>query len=110
MLSSAPLVVLHDRFDVAFLFPFSTQNLDEYEGVGKGYYARHSIEVLLTASSKKVEAQVYVLTQPSADLRRAPFLEEYTLDFHQKFYNPIRHIRVKQQLYLSEQHTASAKS
>jgi hypothetical protein len=75
--------------------------LDEYEGVSKGYYARQTVRVK-RSNGRCEEAQVYVLLQASAELRRAPFLEEYTLDFHRREYNPIRHIRVKQELYLAE--------
>jgi gamma-glutamylcyclotransferase (GGCT)/AIG2-like uncharacterized protein YtfP len=99
------------------------QGLDEYEGVGKGHYARRLIEVDDEsksshdndnddddndgADSPRVRAYVY---EPSAAfgaklgaaLGGLKSIEEYTLDTHKQLYRPIAHIEVKQALYLSE--------
>jgi gamma-glutamylcyclotransferase (GGCT)/AIG2-like uncharacterized protein YtfP len=73
--------------------------LDEYEGVNKGYYERKLIDVLV--DSKIVCVYAYFKSNVSSlDLKLSDFLDEYSLDSHLKFYSPIKHIQVKQQLYL----------
>jgi len=78
------------------------QNLDEYEGIGKGYYSRRTIPVASKNGNAKMEADAYFKTESSPELRESPYLEEYSLDFHKKNYNAIMHIMVKQQLYLGD--------
>lgn len=81
------------------------KNLDEYEGIGKGYYTRRTITVTSSTgggTKKPIEAEVYFKTESSEDLRNSPYLEEYTLDFHRQNYKAIMHIMVKQQLYLGD--------
>ena len=74
------------------------KGLDEYEGIGKGYYSREKILVKLKDESKK-EAFLYVLCDPNFELSSDLFIEEYTLDMHEKMYNAINHIQVKQLNY-----------
>eukprot|EP00026_Physarum_polycephalum_P005786 Phypoly_transcript_05824.p1 GENE.Phypoly_transcript_05824~~Phypoly_transcript_05824.p1 ORF type:complete len:588 (+),score=94.49 Phypoly_transcript_05824:110-1765(+) len=80
----------------------SLQNLDEYEGIGKGYYSRRTIPVTSKNGKQKLHADVYFKTESSPELRASPFLPEYSLDFHLKNYNAIMHIMVKQQLYMGD--------
>jgi gamma-glutamylaminecyclotransferase len=75
--------------------------LDEYEGCGKGYYERRVLPVV-DAEGRRVEAHAFVKCASSADLRARPFLSEYSLDFHRQHYRAIRHIGVKQDLYMHE--------
>ena len=92
------------------------QRIDEYEGITKGYYTRRMIEVcpldtstcstpsgsaaLKTGPKLTRVAYAYFKTDPTEQLRRGPFLKEYSLEFHKKMYKPIEHIRVKQNMYL----------
>lgn len=77
---------------------YCLQGLDDYEGLQKGYYERITIPVTtsLQAEQGVVEANVYVLTKSSEDLRGKSYLEEYTLTIHEEQYKPIKHIQVKQ--------------
>jgi len=81
------------------------QGLDEFEGIGKGYYSRRPITVECKDEKKKaprtMQVQAYFLDISSATLRSSTFLREYPLKMHQSLYNPIRHILVKQNRYLS---------
>ena len=102
--------------------PECLQNLDEYEGVGKGYYKRERIDLQLSRG-EGCSAFVYCLDTLPKDLRKtasstvtktAPDqspnsrepLVEYTLEVHQALYNPVQHILVKQLGYID--HNASA--
>ena len=96
--------------------------LDEYEGLGKGYYERRAITVVrgmaagavatttagdLSSSSNGgndvgEQAFVYLRCKSSPALRQRPFLHEYDKETHLVHYNAIRHILVKQQVYLGE--------
>jgi len=89
------------------------QGLDEYEGVTKGYYDRRTIQVsLLTPGSSCpssssaphdfVLADAYFKTCSPDSLKSEKFLDEYSLEFHQKHYRAIRHIQVKQEMYLKQ--------
>jgi len=80
----------------------SLQNLDEYEGIGKGYYCRRSIPVKSRNGNERLQASAYFKTESTPELRNAPYLEEYSHDFHMKNYNAIMHIMVKQQLYMGD--------
>jgi hypothetical protein len=81
------------------------QGLDEYEGVDKGYYIRTSIPVhcnsLFSGFGFKQEytANVYVLNNPSEEMKNRPRIKEYTLGMHQ-LYNAIVHVQRKQHAYL----------
>lgn len=105
----------------------SMLGLDQYEGLGKGYYCRMQVPVCMerelvprpaeqhpssgTASAPPavdtLVCQVYALQQPSADLLVRPTIAEYTLALHRTHYNAIRHIRVKQERYLGIQGASS---
>jgi len=79
------------------------QDMDEYEGVHKGYYKREEITVQ-TDHGKVQKAFVYVRCESSPTLEALESHSAYTLEHHQKFYQPIKHIQVKQLAYLSEQY------
>jgi hypothetical protein len=79
------------------------QNLDDYEGVDKGYYSRITIPVHgigAIAEFIQRQADVYVLNNASDDLANRPRIKEYTLDMHHRFYNSIVHVQRKQHAYL----------
>lgn len=106
-------------------------SLDDYEGIQKGYYVRkeESVELILNQNNKKIEnhnttgkfsetmnpheseedilhqAHVYGLVEMPSHLskQKLSFISEYTLDFHQTCYKPIRHIQVKQQKHLNDE-------
>jgi len=82
------------------------QNLDEYEGVGKGYYARKNILATSrnpnTSGIAQYEVQVYFKTTSTPTLRKLPFQGEYSMEFHQKNYKAMQHIMAKQQIYMNE--------
>lgn len=80
-----------------------------YEGIGKGYYSRRVISVTERVGpegneGRQFQASVYFKTESEStpELRKAPMLSEYTLDFHRTHYNAIMHIMVKQQLYMGD--------
>lgn len=92
-------------------------NLDDYEGIRKGYYKRELISVIPDNTPGKTEqAFVYYLATPREELlktasvvqptlRKAPGTDsypvvEYTLHMHRTLYNPVRHIQVKQLGYI----------
>jgi gamma-glutamylaminecyclotransferase len=77
----------------------SLKGLDEYEGVGKGYYCRKTIRV--THDNSIIEADAYFKID-AGTLQNKPFLDEYTLEFHKSHYKSIKHIQVKQLQYLGE--------
>ncbi len=91
--------------------PVTLQNLDEYEGISKGYYERRTIRVrvfkgkptALDRTETEMNADVYVLNRSADKLRNSAVMSEYSLEFHRQHYKPIQHILVKQDLYLSEQ-------
>jgi gamma-glutamylcyclotransferase (GGCT)/AIG2-like uncharacterized protein YtfP len=76
------------------------KGLDEYEGVGKGYYSRNSIKVK-KENGQVITADAYFKIE-AGELASRPFLEEYTYEFHKKNYKAINHIQVKQLQYLGE--------
>lgn len=77
------------------------QNLDDYEGLSKGYYLRKRISVQLhDPSNSLVIASVYCVDALPPHLEKGPFLEEYTLSYHREFYRPVSHIQVKQLNYI----------
>jgi len=82
----------------------SLKGLDEYEGISKGYYCRRSIPVVITKNGKQstVKAFVYFKTTSEDELRKKEYQEEYTLNYHQQYYHAIKHILVKQKMYLEE--------
>jgi gamma-glutamylcyclotransferase (GGCT)/AIG2-like uncharacterized protein YtfP len=81
--------------------PECLQNLDDYEGLSKGYYLRKRISVQLHDSSNSlVLASVYCLESLPPHLENGPFLEEYSLAYHREFYRPVAHIQVKQLNYI----------
>jgi len=77
------------------------EGLDEYEGVRKGHYERRPIEVL-SEEGNTVVADVYFKVSSSEELRTYEQHSEYTLQMHHELYRPIRHIEVKQQLYIGD--------
>lgn len=81
------------------------ENLDEYEGLAKGYYQRKSVRVSLSSwvflPGKTLNAQVYVLASAPSSLRSQEYLEEYTLQMHKDRYRAVEHILLKQQMYLA---------
>eukprot|EP01117_Protostelium_nocturnum_P014823 TRINITY_DN5682_c0_g1_i1.p1 TRINITY_DN5682_c0_g1~~TRINITY_DN5682_c0_g1_i1.p1 ORF type:complete len:514 (+),score=167.70 TRINITY_DN5682_c0_g1_i1:126-1667(+) len=81
------------------------QGLDEYEGISKGYYVRVPIEV--ETPTGHGTAQVYKKTNSSEELKKGPFLSEYSLPFHKANYHAIQHIAVKQQMYMNDQIVSS---
>mmetsp|Transcript_20420 Transcript_20420/g.61012 ORF Transcript_20420/g.61012 Transcript_20420/m.61012 type:complete len:625 (+) Transcript_20420:36-1910(+) len=74
--------------------------LDEYEGVGKFYYARPQIRVLPEGAESAVEASVYSMQESPQALRELEHLPSYTLAMHKERYRACEHIQLKQQLYL----------
>eukprot|EP01113_Clastostelium_recurvatum_P000566 TRINITY_DN10257_c0_g1_i3.p1 TRINITY_DN10257_c0_g1~~TRINITY_DN10257_c0_g1_i3.p1 ORF type:complete len:566 (+),score=106.24 TRINITY_DN10257_c0_g1_i3:1-1698(+) len=92
----------HVRGELWEVDSVTRQNLDEYEGVSKGYYTRKTIRVREREgeAGRTYEPEVYCMAHPSPSLIAGPFIEEYTLDFHRAHYNAIRHILVKQKKYL----------
>jgi len=80
------------------------ENLDEYEGLGKGYYQRKHTRASLSRymwPGAVLSAQVYVLAAAPLSLRTQEQLEEYTLKIHQDLYRAVEHILLKQQMYLA---------
>jgi gamma-glutamylaminecyclotransferase len=77
------------------------QGLDEYEGVSKGHYERRKVEVS-SARDGTFKAECYFKRESSEALRGGELHGEYTRAMHQALYRPIRHIMVKQQLYLGD--------
>lgn len=76
------------------------QGLDDYEGISKGYYERRPISVT-TRGNYTSTAFAYFKAQSSEELANSPtFLSEYTIEMHKAKYKPIRHILVKQEMYL----------
>ena len=47
------------------------------------------------------DAHIYVLCSSPPELRALPFLEEYTLEWHREHYQAVRHISIKQGMYLA---------
>jgi hypothetical protein len=89
------------------------QNLDDYEGINKGYYKRKKIDIYYSSvkegtsleqlsPSMLVSANVYVLCKVPHDLMAKPCIEEYTMDIHKSMYSPISHIQVKQLNYIKK--------
>jgi gamma-glutamylcyclotransferase (GGCT)/AIG2-like uncharacterized protein YtfP len=76
------------------------KGLDEYEGVGKGYYCRKEVKVK-QQNGQVMTANAYFKIDAGA-LKNESFLEEYTLEFHKRNYKAIKHIQVKQLQYLGE--------
>jgi len=79
----------------------------------KGYYSRRQIKVIQRRPAKENEkemageveeetflANAYFKVQSSPELREAEFQQEYTLEMHKRLYRAIRHIQVKQEMYL----------
>jgi len=86
------------------------QGLDEYEGIGKGYYSRKSIKVRLLNTIKnnprglkgknlEIDADIY-FTESNEDLRNRQYQVLYPIGYNNYNYSPIDHILVKQQMYL----------
>ena len=78
----------------------SLAGMDDYEGVNKNYYDRRQIPVTCEFNDRVYYANAYFKIQSNAELRERPYLSEYTYEYHKKYYQPIRHIQVKQQAYL----------
>jgi gamma-glutamylcyclotransferase (GGCT)/AIG2-like uncharacterized protein YtfP len=76
------------------------RGLDDYEGVSKGYYQRIMIPV--EDDGSMVEAYIYVLQVPSDDLRGKDTFDEYTVEMHERYYKPVRHIQRKQFAYIGK--------
>ncbi|CAM9864092.1 unnamed protein product, partial [Heterosigma akashiwo] len=83
------------------------RNLDEYEGVGKGHYARRPLAAAAArvASARwppaaVVRAKAYLKARAAPGLWARPRLGEYSAAAHAEGYNAVRHVRVKQQGYL----------
>jgi gamma-glutamylcyclotransferase (GGCT)/AIG2-like uncharacterized protein YtfP len=84
------------------------RNLDDYEGLSKGYYSRQTIQVSLTAiagggdkeqAAATQAAFIYVLTDCPAELRARAKLAEYTIELHKSLYHATQHIQIKQKKY-----------
>ena len=76
------------------------KGLDEYEGISKEYYKREIISIY-DANCRLIEAFVYTLNQKLENIEQE-LIDEYTIEMHQKFYNPINHIQVKQLKYFKK--------
>lgn len=101
------------------------RGMDDYEGLGKGYYRRTEIACLLDHSTHvdvpgpmcssmpqslpvrhpPVLAQAYGVADSrrlwdAETLKSMACIAEYTLDMQDRMYRPIAHISLKQQLYL----------
>jgi len=80
--------------------------LDQYEGLGKHYYGRPTIQVRRgraeggVAMNMATTAYVYAMAESPAELRVLPPCSEYTLEQHHTLYRAVEHIRLKQMLYL----------
>lgn len=83
------------------------EGLDEHEGIQKGHYERRCISVVRHGDNTVVSADVYFKVNSSAELRACEQHPEYTMEMHKELYCPIRHIEVKQQLYLGDVISAS---
>jgi gamma-glutamylaminecyclotransferase len=79
---------------------FMLSDLDSYEGLSKGYYERRRISVRIESGSTAA-AWIYMKRASDAELRSQPRMREYTEEMHAAWYQPIRHILVKQLLYLN---------
>lgn len=86
------------------------QNLDDYEGISKGYYERCKVRVRRRVSEsgeygeeEEEEANVYILrvlvNGVDGDLLTKPCIDEYTLSMHKQLYSPVNHIQIKQVNY-----------
>eukprot|EP01084_Bolivina_argentea_P079798 144663_1 len=79
--------------------------IDEYEGVNKGHYKRIEIEVKYRdneLNERVMKVFAWFKEQYDEDILNQPFLSEYTLEYHKKYYSPMKHIQVKQLMYLGE--------
>jgi hypothetical protein len=98
-------------------------NLNQYEGVSKGHYERVTIQVKRRGGDdRRFQAYVYRARYDRVSASASPdgetrfhkercgreqccaqhMPQEYTLQYHERHYNPIRHIQVKQSLYFKE--------
>jgi len=75
------------------------KSLDEYEGVGKGYYKR--VEVMVVVGKRTERCFMFGLHTSLDGLSTDCVVSEYTKVLHEKLYQPIRHIELKQHRYLS---------
>lgn len=76
------------------------EGLDQYEGKGKkGYYDRSVIEVS-TSDGVLYKAMIYAVEQSPQSLRHLSRIPEYTLALHRSCYSAVRHISLKQKMYL----------
>lgn len=81
------------------------QGLDDYEGLGKGHYIRVRVPVRPLSNESNAwppDAEMYVKAESSSELRALKPFKEYTRTMHRERYHAIKHIQVKQQMYLSE--------
>lgn len=83
------------------------EGLDDYEGLGKGYYKRIGVRVNLIENQwtwlpnmLSLRAHCYVMHEAPDSFLALPCLQEYTLKLHKTKYHAVRHILLKQQLYL----------
>jgi len=77
--------------------------LDEYEGINKGHYERRPVNVHhKEGDAAPIQAQAYFKVHSSAVLQGCQRHKSYTMAMHKKLYRPIRHIEVKQELYLGD--------
>mmetsp|Transcript_5092 Transcript_5092/g.8306 ORF Transcript_5092/g.8306 Transcript_5092/m.8306 type:complete len:108 (+) Transcript_5092:120-443(+) len=80
------------------------EGLDEYEGVIKKHYIRRKIKIEAEGDGISVGAFVYFKSSSNEELKALEFHPRYSLSYHKKNYDAIRHIQVKQQLYLEDEH------
>ena len=94
---------------------FTLSDLDSYEGLSKGYYERRRVDVSIVSEDSArshaardpkrpagvISAWIYVKGASNAELRSQECMPEYTKEVHAACYQPIRHILVKQLLYLN---------
>eukprot|EP01083_Nonionella_stella_P301093 1031290_1 len=79
--------------------------LDDYEGVSKGHYKRKKINIVMMddEDEKEIKANIYMKADVgNIDLSETELLNEYSYEYHKKYYSPIKHIQVKQLAYLGE--------
>ena len=100
LLGDLPGVGRHLKGEVWKIGQETLDGLDEYEGLRKGHYDRRQLCAVLDDCGSEVTADVYFKVSSSEGLRQCELLEEYSLELHQEKYRPIRHIEVKQQLYV----------
>ena len=92
------------------------RGIDDYEGIQKGHYSRHEIDVYVNVPGTMTKTRIqkafcyFYAVKPGmsnvdASLLRAERIGEYTAKEQKQRYKPIHHIQVKQLQYLGEEAT-----